>query len=200
MNVKEKPYLIANFPEVLSEILFPGNTTKTPQLTKPVLQVSTNYTGLCSDGSTLHEGKRVMRGYALAYAEANLQEDLLPNYSIVNNSLSFGGITFNESWATEQIINQRDQIGLIFHPLGFTATSEGVSRVFHKLGISVPTGSLTHSPKITNKNALPLFYTPISGLAAISLAIARFFPVFGWKKCAFIYSDLSMIFMFMRYL
>lgn len=112
--------------------------------------MSTDYTGLNSDGSTFLEGDGITRGYALAYAEANLREDLLPNYAIVNNSLSFGGFAFNEPWATERIINQRDHFGLIFHPLGFTATSKGVNRVFHNLGISVPTSSFASSAEITN--------------------------------------------------
>ena len=122
MNMRERLYLVANFADSLGPgILFPGNTTATPQLTKPVLQVSTDYTGLSSDGSYFAEGNVGMRAYAVAYSQAKLQEDLLPNYAIVNNSLSFGGFVLKETWATQRINTYRDQLGLLFHPLATVA-------------------------------------------------------------------------------
>ena len=190
MNMRERPYLVADFADFLGPgILFPGNTTATPQLTKPVLQVSTDYTGLSSDGSYFAEGNVGMRAYAVAYSQAKLQEDLLPNYAIVNNSLSFGGFVLNETWATQRINTYRDQLGLLFHPFGYGGTSTGVNRVFQKLVISVPTNSVANTPELTDPKQLPLYYTTRSGPAALALATARFFHAFGWKKAAFIYSE-----------
>ena len=192
MNTQEKSHFVVNSSKFLAGgIIFPGNTTNSPKFTKPALHVSVDYKGQNSDGSYFPLGNIVMRAYALALEQANLQKDLLPNYVIVNNSLSFGGFMFNETWATQRIINQRDQLGLAFFPFGYDFTSEGVNRVFRKLGISIPTSSLANTPELADISQSPLFYTTRSSPAELALSTARFFHVFGWKKLAFISSEGS---------
>lgn len=191
MNMREKPCFIADSPKSLDIILFPGNTSKAPQLINPVLQFSMDYTGLNSDGSYFAEGDVLMRGYALPYSQANLRENLIPNYTIVNKFLSFDGLMFNDSWATQRIVDQRDQLGLAFHPFATNSASSGVNNVFRKLGITIPTSSLANTKELTDQHQFPLDFTTVSGPAVIALVTARFFDLYGWKKAAFIYSEGS---------
>jgi len=172
-----------------TNMLFPGKSYLLPTASLPTLAVSVDYEGLNSDGSAFPNANSLMRGYEIAYSEANSRSDLLPNHHFLNHTVSPGGQRFNNTWAITQFERNRDTLGLALHPLGLNEATIGVNQALQQLSIDIPTSSIAVSAALGSAEEYPMFYRTCSNSLQLAEEVVSFFTQFAWKHTAVIYSN-----------
>jgi hypothetical protein len=174
-----------------TSITFPGNTTEFPRFSRAQIHASVNYPLTNPDGSQYPLAPTVMRGFQLAFEEANNRTDLLPYYHLIDQSVDFTGTHFDFNTSIAKVKAARNSPGLIYMPPPVSAIVIGMSRVFNSFNMSMPitTGSL--SSQLSNTKAYPFFARACSSTKYICTIMARMIKYFGWSKVAFLYGNDS---------
>ena len=191
VNMKDgMPVLIGNSPSsMMSDILFPGNTSVVPIIRKPLIEVSADFTALNYDGTIFPTGYTLTRGISIAYSEINKRRDLMPNFEMVNNTVNLGGMLWNKTWALSQLSKTGDSFGIAFHAFGFSATIIGIHDMLAELGKFTSITSIAVSALLSNPVRFPMFLRTSSSGASAALVMLKFFQLWGWKRIGVVYSD-----------
>ena len=177
-----------------STMYFPGNTTVKPELRKPHIRVSADLSALNFDGSTILDAVLIRvatQGTVVGYTEANRRIDIMTNLQFNLTEVNLGGILFNKTWATAQLVKYENRIGVAFNGLAFGGTAIALNKLFAELGKYIPNTSFATSSALSDSTVFPMFLRTSSSNASYVIVMLRFFSLFGWKRVAFICADAS---------
>jgi len=116
-----------------TQMLFPGLSTAIPSSTKASIRASVNYEWINPDLSIYPACKQFMRGYNVAFDEANNRTDLIPDHRLEDYPVSFTGITFDYNFSLSRVQAAQKPFGLIYMGTTMAQTIVGMSQVFTDL-------------------------------------------------------------------
>ena len=181
------PVVVARRPGLPVEV---GRDVASP-MRRPIIEVSGDQTSINYDGSFFPFAYLYLPGLYLGYSEVNRRNNIVPNYQFVNNSLSLGAALWNEDWGRSQLTKYRDKVGIAYHHFAFSEALYGMLPLMEKMNIIVPVTTLCNAISLSDPVKYPMVFRTSASSATSALVMLRFFRLFGWTKCAVIYSDVG---------
>ncbi|MBV5280750.1 MAG: hypothetical protein J0651_05860, partial [Actinobacteria bacterium] len=172
-----------------TSLLLPGNTTTFPKVAQTTIRASVNYQIINPDGSLYPIAAQVMRGFQVAFEEANSRKDLLPYYYLEDHSVGFTGAQFSYNFSLSRVETNPVQLGLIYMAPPVSQAIMGMTQVFEDLNVSMPITSASLGSALSDPLSYPLFTrTRPSNKYTYTIVAARMIRYFGWSQVAFLYS------------
>lgn len=177
---------------LVGTVLYPGNLTTIPQVTRGRLEISFN-SGL--ENPTIPpttSAAAFYLGQHLGVQAVNQRTDLLPHHTLVSNDVAFGATEWKEDWAVPRILASREKLGLA-HVTGYaSAVVVGCMAAFTRYNVTRPViGSTNSLVELGNSTTFPLFARNGISIFYFAGLFARILPEIGWMKCAVLYGDDS---------
>jgi hypothetical protein len=170
-----------------TELLFPGLSTTIPKITKAIIRATVNYQVINPDLSLYPQGNQMMRGFKVAFDEANSRTDLLPDYTLEDYPVGFMGLSFAYNFSMSRVKAGLKDLGYIFMCPPTSTGIMGMTKVFKDLNLTMPIVAGSLGSMLSDPNAYPLYIRPRVANAYLISIVARMIKYFGWSKVTVIY-------------
>ena len=169
-------------------VLFPGNSTAFPKLSKAKIRTWVNYSINTPSGAPYPLAGQVMRGYEVAFEDVNSRTDLLPHYHLEDQAVDFNGVVLNYNRTYAAIATAFADPALIYMPIPISGAIVVTTQVLRDLNLSLPITSSTMDSKLSGPQTYPFFVRPRTSSKYVCMVVARMMRFFGWSNVAFLYA------------
>jgi len=186
-----KLVIAASTPQGVSpstKLLFPGASTTIPRIAKAVIRTAVNYQVINPDLSVYPQGNQMMRGFKVAFDEANNRTDMFPDYILEDHSVGFMGLAFSYNFSLSRVKAGLKDLGLIFMCPPTTVGITGMTKIFTDLNLTIPIVAGSLGSPLSDPKTYPLYIRPRIANTYLMAIVARMIKFFGWSKIAVIYA------------
>ncbi|CAG9321932.1 unnamed protein product [Blepharisma stoltei] len=174
-----------------SQIIYPGNSTAKPSISKAPIIMSLTSSGNEPDGTYNSYQPIISQGNFFARDWINNSSLILENFKIVFTENSCGTSVFIHDKAVTCYTPLKDELGLFFLGSDYYAADIGVMLLLREWNISMAHVDTATSPLLSNKTLYPEFMRVVPSGSYNAVVLVKLCQIFGWNNVNVVYANLS---------